>query len=108
MGRHEVGFVENTEKTDVNSGAGCLFHARFQVNKVPGNFHVSTHSAAKQPDDPDFTHTIKSVQFGEVIPNPPKDLPGSFDPLKGVSKGNELGNCTVGYFECSSHDNNLV
>ena len=35
MGRHEVGFVENTVKTPVGSNnEGCLFEARFQINKV--------------------------------------------------------------------------
>ena len=35
MGRHEVGFVENTVKTPVgNNQEGCLFEARFQINKV--------------------------------------------------------------------------
>lgn len=34
LGRHEVGFVENVEKTPANNGQGCHFKARFQVNKV--------------------------------------------------------------------------
>ena len=35
MGRHEVGFVENTVKTPVGiDEEGCLFEARFHVNKV--------------------------------------------------------------------------
>ena len=35
MGRHEVGFVENTVKTPVgNNNEGCLFEARFHINKV--------------------------------------------------------------------------
>ena len=35
MGRHEVGFVENTVKTPVGpEGEGCLFEARFFINKV--------------------------------------------------------------------------
>ncbi len=32
MGRHEIGFVENTVKTPVDDG--CLFEARFHINKV--------------------------------------------------------------------------
>lgn len=32
MGRHEVGFVENTEKTPV--GAGCRFEGKFYIHKV--------------------------------------------------------------------------
>ncbi len=35
MGRHEVGFVENTVKTPIgNDEEGCLFEARFHINKV--------------------------------------------------------------------------
>jgi len=34
MGRHEVGFVENTVKTPISNGEGCLFEARFKINKV--------------------------------------------------------------------------
>ena len=35
MGRHEVGFVENTIKTPLGLGEeGCLFEARFHINKV--------------------------------------------------------------------------
>ena len=35
MGRHEVGFVENTVKTPIGpEGEGCLFEARFHINKV--------------------------------------------------------------------------
>lgn len=34
MGRHEVGFVDNTVKTPISNGEGCLFEARFKINKV--------------------------------------------------------------------------
>ena len=35
MGRHEVGFIENTVKTPIgNDQEGCLFEARFAINKV--------------------------------------------------------------------------
>lgn len=35
LGRHEVGFVENTVKTPIGE-EGCMFEANFLVNKVPG------------------------------------------------------------------------
>lgn len=41
LGRHEVGFVDNTEKTPLNSGNGCRFHSTFQINKVPGGLLVA-------------------------------------------------------------------
>ena len=34
MGRHEVGFVDNVERTPINDGAGCRFQAKFKINKV--------------------------------------------------------------------------
>lgn len=35
--------------------------------QVPGNFHVSTHSATAQPQSPDMTHTIHKLAFGEKL-----------------------------------------
>lgn len=35
--------------------------------QVPGNFHVSTHSATAQPQNPDMTHTIHKLAFGEKL-----------------------------------------
>ena len=31
---------------------------------MPGNFHVSTHSARQQPTDPDMSHIVHKVRFG--------------------------------------------
>lgn len=56
--------MENTQKIDMVNG-GCDFRATFRVNKVPGNFHVSTHGAAEQPDNPDMTHMVDGLMFGE-------------------------------------------
>ena len=49
LGRHEVGLIQDTTKTDINNGEGCRMKTTFQINKVPGNFHVSTHSSREQP-----------------------------------------------------------
>lgn len=65
MGRHEVGLVENTEKVPMNDGKGCLFSCKFHINKVPGNFHLSTHGSRQQPTDPDMTHSIHELIIGE-------------------------------------------
>jgi len=89
LGRHEVGFVDNTEKTPIgNNNEGCIFHSTFFINKVPGNFHISTHSSHKQPEDPDFSHVIKEIRLGDKILT---NVPGSFNPLAGVAKNTELG-----------------
>ncbi|KAF2367473.1 Endoplasmic reticulum vesicle transporter C-terminal [Trinorchestia longiramus] len=89
LGRHEVGFVEDIRKAPIGE-EGCLFEARFLINKIPGNFHVSTHSATTQPDNIDFAHIIHELRFGDKIDNP--NVPGTFNPLYDRKKldGNSL------------------
>ncbi|XP_023326552.1 endoplasmic reticulum-Golgi intermediate compartment protein 1 [Eurytemora carolleeae] len=92
QGRHEVGFIENTVKTPLGD-TGCLFEAKFQVNKVPGNFHLSTHSVDVQPDQYDFAHEIHEISFGSKIRKiSAKNIRSSFNPLGGRSRldGNSL------------------
>jgi len=87
MGRHEVGFIENTVKTPLGTDEeGCLFEARFAINKVPGNFHVATHSADKQPDSYDFAHEIHELSFGSKIKKISSKGIGSFNSLGGREK----------------------
>ena len=33
LGRHEVGFVEDTSKLDINAGQGCRMKTIFKINK---------------------------------------------------------------------------
>lgn len=33
-GRHEVGFVDKTEKIALDNGIGCRFESKFEINKV--------------------------------------------------------------------------
>ncbi|XP_035706942.1 endoplasmic reticulum-Golgi intermediate compartment protein 1 [Folsomia candida] len=101
LGRHEVGFVDNTEKTPLNSGNGCRFHSTFQINKVPGNFHISTHSAARQPSNPDFSHKIRQVRFGDRIL---VDTPGTFNPLENVGRSIDGEDDEHKLMGLSSHD----
>jgi len=83
QGRHEVGFVDNTVKTPLGD-EGCLFEAKFQINKVPGNFHLSTHSVDVQPDDYNFAHEIHEISFGSKIKKiSSKNIKSSFNPLGG-------------------------
>lgn len=56
---------------------------------IPGNFHVSTHSADKQPDEIDFAHIIHEVRFGSKLNHP--DIVGKFNPLHQHTKLD--GNC---------------
>ncbi|KFD55678.1 hypothetical protein M514_03426 [Trichuris suis] len=85
MGRHDVGFIENVEKKPIEDGQGCLIIANFQISKVPGNFHLSTHSSKKKPPAvPDMRHIIHSLTFGTDLGH--LNLPGSFRPLTNVQR----------------------
>ncbi|XP_048965088.1 endoplasmic reticulum-Golgi intermediate compartment protein 1 isoform X4 [Canis lupus dingo] len=57
--------------------------------QVPGNFHVSTHSATAQPQNPDMTHVIHKLSFGDTLQDEESHLqrvqPSSF--LCGSSEG---------------------
>jgi len=102
LGRHEVGHIEDTTKTPLNEGKGCRFVAKFLVNKVPGNFHVSTHSAETQPDEPDMSHHIHSLILGDNLLNEKEvPFPKSFDPL---SKHDVTDQEKHGFQPLSSHD----
>lgn len=85
-GRHEVGAVGNMVKTELKSKdqkghkqSGCRLEVSFQINKVPGNFHLSTHSASHQPNMIDMAHEIHEISFGDDVSK--HNLQGSFDPL---------------------------
>uniref|UniRef100_A0A9J2NZB9 Endoplasmic reticulum vesicle transporter C-terminal domain-containing protein n=1 Tax=Ascaris lumbricoides TaxID=6252 RepID=A0A9J2NZB9_ASCLU len=78
-GRHEVGFITDVTKVPTEEN-GCRFEANFEINKVPGNFHLSTHSAASQPESYDMRHIVNSVKFGDDLQE--KAQIGSFNPLQ--------------------------
>jgi len=96
-GRHEVGYMENTKKDPINGGAGCSFGGLFHINKVPGNFHISTHSSQVQPKRPDMNHAIRSLSFGDPMTG--VKLPANFEPLQGKD--------TKGKDPMASHDYTL-
>ncbi|XP_039734012.1 endoplasmic reticulum-Golgi intermediate compartment protein 1 isoform X6 [Pteropus medius] len=84
MGRHEVGHIDNSMKIPLNGGAGCRFEGQFSINKVPGNFHVSTHSATAQPQNPDMTHVIHKLSFGDTLQV--RNVHGAFNALGGADR----------------------
>ncbi|VDP18148.1 unnamed protein product [Soboliphyme baturini] len=84
LGRHEVGFIENVRKVPIEKSNGCRLEARFSINKVPGNFHLSTHSSEKQPSNPDMRHIIHSIRFGDDPTDKMKI--GSFDALRSYER----------------------
>lgn len=85
MGRHEVGFKDNTQKFPENDDQGCRMESHFLINKVPGNFHVSTHSSRSQPQNPDMRHVLHRVTFGMEMERG-KTVKGSFNPLENLEK----------------------
>lgn len=84
MGRHEVGHIDNSMKIPLNNGNGCRFEGQFTINKVPGNFHVSTHSATAQPQNPDMSHFIHKLSFGDTLQV--SNIHGAFNALGGADK----------------------
>ncbi|XP_014671707.1 PREDICTED: endoplasmic reticulum-Golgi intermediate compartment protein 1-like [Priapulus caudatus] len=85
-GRHEVGFMENIFKTPLmtDGRVGCNFQAKFQINKVPGNFHISTHAAGHQTGIPDMSHYIHELSYGDKIME--SHVPGNYNPLRDADK----------------------
>ncbi|KAG2456101.1 ERGI1 protein, partial [Polypterus senegalus] len=84
MGRHEVGHIDNSMKIPLNNDYGCRFEGKFSINKVPGNFHVSTHSATAQPQNPDMTHIIHKLTFGDKLKV--DNVQGAFNALAGADR----------------------
>lgn len=80
LGRHEVGHSSETNKIPV--GDGCRFETVFSINKVPGNFHVSTHAAGHTSDIPNFQHIVHELSFGHSLSG--KKIPGSYNPITSV------------------------
>jgi len=83
-GRHVVGELNNTNKTPINDNKGCNFESTFFINKSPGNFHISTHSAKHQPDKIDMAHIVHDLRFGEDLSD--LNILGSFNSLKNMDK----------------------
>ncbi|CAF4198424.1 unnamed protein product [Adineta steineri] len=98
LGRHEVGFIDNTLKTPENNGAGCRINASFKINRVPGNFHISTHSASSQPTDGDMKHVIHELTFGDTIKGF-RQIPNrkAFHPLRRFNNTNRPSHASHDY-----------
>ena len=58
-----------------------MFGGLFHINKVPGNFHISTHSSQVQPKNPNMNHIIYELSFGDSMKG--ANLPANFSPLNG-------------------------
>ncbi|CAI9738810.1 Hypothetical predicted protein [Octopus vulgaris] len=96
MGRRDIGIVDFSNKIEIENGAGCRYEANFRINKVPGNFHVSTHSANPPPTDADMGHIIHEVRFGNTKTHD-YDIQGSFNPLENVERHKSDKSVTFDY-----------
>lgn len=96
MGRHEVGFQDNTEKIPQNDDNGCRMETHFLINKVPGNFHVSTHAARNQPAQGDMRHVVHKLRFGMDLEEG-KNVKGSFNPMESLDKTSGNAQATHDY-----------
>uniref|UniRef100_A0A7N5JNW3 Endoplasmic reticulum-Golgi intermediate compartment protein n=1 Tax=Ailuropoda melanoleuca TaxID=9646 RepID=A0A7N5JNW3_AILME len=59
-------------------------HRIHNDGSVPGNFHVSTHSATAQPQNPDMTHVIHKLSFGDTLQV--QNVHGAFNALGGADR----------------------
>ena len=67
MGRHEVGFVENTVKTPIGiDEEGCLFEARFHVNKVRRDRYMYATWRRRSNQMTDYLHITLSASSSVV------------------------------------------
>lgn len=70
--------IFNQTIQDLDRKAGCNFVGNFEVLKVPGNFHISTHAhsdvvqrvaSERKGFYLDFTHKINHLSFGDEAKN---------------------------------------
>ena len=109
LGRHEVGvdrtvrhirlgrdganlgpFEDRHHDFPSQSQEGCRAEGHVMVNKVPGNFHVSSHGkqqlvAQFMGGQLNVQHTIHHLWFGEVEFHGAHDYEGQVHPLNGMS-----------------------
>eukprot|EP00928_Gymnodinium_smaydae_P039253 TRINITY_DN26847_c1_g2_i1.p1 TRINITY_DN26847_c1_g2~~TRINITY_DN26847_c1_g2_i1.p1 ORF type:complete len:731 (+),score=73.86 TRINITY_DN26847_c1_g2_i1:118-2310(+) len=86
------------ERRRAQKDESCRFHGYFDVNKVPGNFHIGAHGSSapsylssysyygygyneESQAQKNMQHTINALAFVDVAHNETKD--GSFEPLSG-------------------------
>jgi hypothetical protein len=69
---HDSNVIYDETVKAIDTEEGCRLEGVFKINKVPGNFHLSTHAfgdviqrlymTGKRLD---FTHTVHNLTFGE-------------------------------------------
>lgn len=100
VGHGQPGFVSAIRQMDANEG--CQFIGSIEVNKVPGNWHVSAHTQKPgiNPYKLDVTHTIHHLSFGDkTVAFDPSALPAALMPLNGQTKKLEEGEIVEHYIK---------
>mmetsp|Transcript_31670 Transcript_31670/g.36148 ORF Transcript_31670/g.36148 Transcript_31670/m.36148 type:complete len:205 (+) Transcript_31670:276-890(+) len=97
IGRAQIAFDNNE---------GCILRGYIQVNRVPGNFHISSHSYGEiintLKKNINLTHTINHLSFGQRANvnravKKSKGRYGEFTPLNGHSEFSEQLGKTTNY-----------
>ena len=86
----------------VDAHEGCQFIGSIEVNKVPGNWHVSAHTRKPgvNPYMLDVSHTIHHLSFGDkTVAFDPSALPAALVPLNGQTKKLEDGEIVEYYIK---------
>lgn len=97
----EMPDIELVQK-EIKNNEGCQVFGHFYVNKVPGNFHMSSHAYGRIIQQLasmgmlrfDVSHTINSLSFGEnaELSKIRKNIKSEFvNPLERVTKDNGKG-----------------
>jgi hypothetical protein len=86
MHDHEAHNGDLQKQFDEQRGESCNVHGHLRLGKIPGNFHLSTHSVHSRVAIPEeninFSHTIEHLNMGEHL-GETFDIPGAFTPLNG-------------------------
>ncbi len=86
----------------VDAREGCQFIGSIEVNKVPGNWHVSAHTRKPgvNPYMLDVSHTIHHLSFGDkTVAFDPSALPAALVPLNGQTKQLQEGEIVEYYIK---------
>ncbi|KAG8464048.1 hypothetical protein KFE25_000216 [Diacronema lutheri] len=84
---------------------GCIIHGSLLVNRVPGNFHISAHSASHSLHMPaiNLSHVVHHVSFGKALTLAefsalPAEVAAAWNPLHGSGFVARTQNVTIEHY----------
>jgi len=97
------------EQEEIQAGGsgpeGCIVQGFLHVNRVPGNFHISAHSATHslQMSVVNMTHTVHHLSFGNRLGLDdfmllPEEVALAWNPLHGMSFTARAENVTIEHY----------